>query len=393
MSTENESGQTLAHIREWIREFNTRVVSPVARDLDRHPSPEDCFSWDIVEAGDGIGLRTLCLSEDYGGALFDHVSTAVVIEELARADLGTSVVFAQTIKISKVVEMVGTQAQKDRILPTYRDDPRALYAIGITEPDNASDYIIPHRGAAFRTLARRVEGGWIVNGMKHFISNGNRARFYLLMAQTEEGSDLSEGSTCFMIEAGTPGFTTGKVHDKLGERLANNAELLFNNCFVPDEDVLGEVGKGFDILVKFFPASNAWAGASILGVADAAYERSLEWTRQRVQGGRPLIEHDTVAITLAEMKMAIDVARSYVHASCAAADGVGEWDPTMGAFPKIVASQAAWKVVTQALELHGGYGYMKDLYMEKLLRDATAFLHSDGVNRSLLLKAARFIRA
>ena len=388
-----EAVNVRSQIREWIGEFNARVVTPRARELDRNADPEECFSWDIVEAGDAIGLRTLCLSDAYGGAGFDHVSTAVVIEELGRADLGTSVVFAQTIKISKVVESVGTQSQKDRILPRYRADPRALYAIGITEPDNASNYIIPHPGAAFRTVARRAEGGWVLNGMKHFISNGNRARFYLLMAQTEEGKDLSEGSTCFMIEAGSPGFTTGRVHDKLGERLANNAELIFQNCFVPDADVLGQVGEGFDILAKFFPASNAWAGASILGVADAAYDHSVEWTRKRVQGGRPLIEHDTIAITLAEMKMELDVARSYIHASCAAADGVGEWDPTMGAFPKIAASKAAWKVVTQALELHGGYGFMKDLYMEKLLRDAAAFLHSDGVNRSLYLKAARYIRA
>ena len=392
MRASMESSQNLAQIRDWIKEFNTRVVVPRARDLDRNPDPEDCFSWDIVEAGDAIGLRTLCLGEEYGGAGFDHVATAVVIEELAHADLGTSVVFAQTIKISKVVELVGTKEQRDRILPQYRDDPRALYAIGITEPDNASNYIIPHRGAAFRTAARRTEGGWLLNGMKHFISNGNRARFYLIMAQTEEGNDLAEGSTCFMVEAGTPGFTIGRVHDKLGERLANNAELIFNDCFIPDQDVLGEVGKGFDILVKFFPASNAWAGASVLGVAQAAYDRSLEWTRKRVQGGRPLIEHDTIAITLAEMKMDIDVARSYLHQACAAADGNAEWDPTMSAFPKIAASKAAWKVVTQALELHGGYGFMKDLYMEKLLRDATAFLHSDGVNRSLFLKAARFIR-
>jgi alkylation response protein AidB-like acyl-CoA dehydrogenase len=384
--------RTLTHTRQWTRDFADRFVVGLARDLDSRANPEDCFSWSLVEAGDDIGLRTLCLSEKYGGSGFDQVSTAVVIEELARADVGVSVVFAQTIKISKVIEMAGTEEQQERILPKYRDDPQALFAIGITEPENASNYIIPYEGAAFKTRATRAKGGWVINGKKHFISNGNRARFYLVFAQTDPGANLVNGSTCFMLERGASGFSVGRVHNKLGERLANNAELIFEDCFVPDSDIVGPVNGGFEILVKFFPASNAWAAASILGVGVAAFEMALEWSHNRIQGGRPLIEHDSIAVTLAEMKMDLDSTRSYIHAACAAADGNGEWDPTMGALPKVRASQAVWKVVTQAMELHGGYGYMKNLSMEKLLRDAAAFLHSDGANRTLLLKAARHIR-
>ena len=376
------------------RTFVADAVAPVAADLDRQTNPEDAFSWDIVDKGSACGLRTLTLLPEYGGAGADCLTTAMVVEELARGDMGVSVVFAQTLKLIQALQGAATNAQRARFLPAVRDDPRCLLAIGMTEPQTSSNYIIPYRPAGFVTSATRKGNGWVINGKKRFISNGNRARFYLLFAQTNPDKGLNEGSTCFLIERGTPGFTTGHVEDKMGERLANNAELIFNDCVVPDEDVLGVVDRGFDVISQFFPASNAYAAASVLGVAVAAYERSLAWTRERVQGGQRLIEHDIVAAQLAEMHMLIEAARAYIHQAAWKADHKETgWDPTLGALPKVFASEVSWKVVTKALELHGGYGYMRDGGFEKLVRDAACFIHSDGVNRTLLLKAAQFIRA
>ena len=376
------------------RKFVAEVIAPVAADLDRNVAPEDCFSWDIVEAGSDRGLRTLTLLPEYGGAGADCLTTAMVVEELAKGDMGVSVVFAQTLKLIQSFQAAATEDQRARFLPKLRDDRRALMAIGMTEPQTASNYIIPYQPAGFVTTAVRKGRGWIINGRKRFISNGNRARLYLLFAQTNPDKGLNEGSTCFIIERGTPGFTTGHVEDKMGERLANNAELIFDSCFVPDEDVLGAVDRGFDIISQFFPASNAYAAASVLGVAAAAYDRSIRWTKERVQGGKPLIEHDIIAAQLAEMQMLIDAARAYIHHAAWKADHRETgWDPTLGALPKVFASEVAWKVVTKALELHGAYGYMRDLGFEKLVRDAACFVHSDGVNRTLLLKAAQFIRS
>ena len=376
------------------RKFVAEVIAPVAADLDRNVAPEDCFSWDIVEAGSDRGLRTLTLLPEYGGAGADCLTTAMVVEELAKGDMGVSVVFAQTLKLIQSFQAAATEDQRARFLPKLRDDRRALMAIGMTEPQTASNYIIPYQPAGFVTTADRKGRGWIINGRKRFISNGNRARLYLLFAQTNPNKGLNEGSTCFIIERGTPGFTTGHVEDKMGERLANNAELIFDSCFVPDEDVLGAIDRGFDVISQFFPASNAYAAASVLGVAAAAYDRSIRWTKERVQGGKPLIEHDIIAAQLAEMQMLIDAARAYIHHAAWKADHRETgWDPTLGALPKVFASEVAWKVVTKALELHGAYGYMRDLGFEKLVRDAACFVHSDGVNRTLLLKAAQFIRS
>ena len=378
-------------ILETVRRFVEVAVEPVAADLDRRENPAECFSWEIVEKADEAGIRTMTLTEDWGGIGADSLTTAMVIEELAKGDMGVAVVMAQTLKLAQVLQKATTPEQRNRYIPKFRDDPRCLLAIGITEPETASNYFIPHP-SPFHTTAEKADGGWTVNGMKHFISNGNRAGLYFLFAQTEKGKGLAEGSTCFLVERDTPGFSIGHVHDKMGERLANNAELVFADCFIPDDNVIGGVGDGFRVLAQFFPQSNTYAAATVLGVAVAAYERAVEWARNRNQGGKPLIEHDGIRAQLAEMCMLNDVARTYIHRAAWAADNQDQgWDKTLGALPKVFAAQAAWKVVTWASEIHGGYGYMRDVGLEKLLRDAAAFLHSDGVNRTLLLKAANFM--
>lgn len=378
-------------ILDTVRRFNEAVVAPVAADLDRKDNPEDCFSWDIVDETDKAGIRTMTLSEDLGGIGADSLTTAMVIEELAKCDMGVSVVMAQTLKLAQVLQKATTPEQRERFIPKFRDDPRCLLAIGITEPETASNYFLPHP-SPFQTSAEATDGGWKINGMKHFISNGNRAGLYFLFVQTEKGKGLADGSTCFLVERDTPGFSIGHVHDKMGERLANNAELVFENCFIPDDNVIGTVGDGFQVLAQFFPQSNTYAAATVLGVAVTAYERALEWAKTRNQGGKPIIEHDGIRAQLAEMRMLNDVARTYIHHAAWAADHQDQgWDKTLGVMPKVFASQAAWKVVTWASEMHGGYGYMRDVGFEKLLRDAAAFLHSDGVNRTLLLKAANFM--
>jgi alkylation response protein AidB-like acyl-CoA dehydrogenase len=378
-------------IIETVQRFVEEEVKPRAATLDANTDPEASFSWEIVERAHEVGIRTMTLSEEYGGLGTDSLTTSMVIEELGKGDLGVSVIFAQTLKIAQIMQKALNEEQQARVLPEFAADPRGMLAIGITEPDNASNYFIPYP-VPFRTSAEKVDGGWVVNGMKHFISNGNRSSFYLLFVQTEKGKPMAEGATCFLVERGRKGFTIGRVHDKMGERLANNAELVFQDCFIPDENVVGEVGKGFKVLGDFFPQSNAYAGASVLGVAGALHQKAIDWASVRVQGGKPLIEHDGIRAQLAEMRMLIDASRSYVQRACFLADNQHHgWDKTLGVLPKAMAAQAAWKIATWTMEIHGGHGYMKEFGVEKLVRDAAAFLHSDGVNRTLFLKAANFM--
>jgi alkylation response protein AidB-like acyl-CoA dehydrogenase len=378
-------------ILESVKRFVAEVVTPKAAALDAMTDPAAGYSEEIVAAADAVGLRTMTLSEKYGGLGVDSLTTAMVVEELARGDLGTSVIMAQTMKLARIMELALNEEQQKRSLAIFAKDPQGMLAIGITEPDNASNYFLPFP-TPMRTTGEKVNGGWIVNGMKHFISNGNRASFYLVFIQTEKNKPMAQGLTCFLLERGRQGFTIGRVHDKMGERLANNAELIFQDCFLPEENVVGEVGKGFDVLSRFFPSSNSYAAASILGVAVALHRKAINWAKLRMQGGKSLIEHDGIRAQLAEMQMLIDASRSYIHRACWLADHQDQgWDKTLGALPKTMASQAAWKIATWTLEIHGGHGYMKEVGVEKLVRDAAAFLHSDGVNRTLFLKAANFM--
>ena len=378
-------------ILDTVKRFVEAEIKPRAALLDAQKDPEASFSWEIVERAHDVGIRTMTLDEKWGGLGTDSLTTSMVIEALATGDIGVSVIMAQTLKIAQIMQKALNADQQDRVLPAFARDRRGLLAIGITEPDNASNYFLPYP-TSFRTSGEKTTGGWIVNGMKHFISNGNRSSFYLLFVQTEREKPLVDGSTCFLVERARPGFTIGRVHDKMGERLANNAELVFQDCFIPDENVVGKIGEGFRILADFFPQSNAYAGATILGVAVALYEKAVDWARLRVQGGKPLIQHDGVRAQLAEMRMLIDASRSYIHRACWLADHREHgWDKTLGVLPKAMASQAAWQIATWCLEIHGGHGYMKELGVEKLVRDAAAFLHSDGVNRTLFLKAANFM--
>ena len=378
-------------ILETVSRFVKEEVTPKAAALDAHPDPEQGYSFEIVEKAHQVGIRTMTLSDEWGGLGTDSLTTAMVIEELAKGDLGVSVIMAQTLKIAQIMQKALNHEQRMRVLPDFAADPRGMLAIGITEPDNASNYFLPYP-TSFRTTAEKTKGGWIVNGMKHFISNGNGASYYLLFVQTEKGKPMATGTTCFLLERKRPGFTIGRVHDKMGERLANNAELVFQDCFIPDENVVGKVGNGFNVMADFFPQSNAYAGASVLGVACALHQKAIDWAKLRVQGGKPLIEHDGIRAQLAEMRMLIDASRSYIHRACWLADHQEHgWDKTLGTLPKAMASQAAWKIATWCLEIHGGHGYMKEFGVEKLVRDAAAFLHSDGVNRTLFLKAANFM--
>jgi len=375
-------------ILETVTRFAREEVAPRAASLDANKNPLDCFSWEIVEKAHELGIRTMTLEEQWGGLGVDSLTTAMVVEELAKADLGVSVIMAQTFKVAQIMQRALTVEQRQRVLPGFANDPRGLLAIGNTEPGNASDrYLsIP---VPFATSAERTDGGWIVNGLKQFISNGNRASYYLVSVQTDRRKTMADGATCFLLERGRPGFTIGRVHDKMGERLANNAELVFQDCFVPDENVIGEVGKFGAVYARFLPASNSYAGASVLGVAVALYEKAVEWAKTRVQGGKPIIGHDGIRAQLAEMRMLIDASRSYIHRAAWLADHREQgWDATLGTLPKAMASQAAWKIATWCMEIHGGHGYMKEAGVEKLVRDAAAFLHSDGVNRTLFLKAA-----
>ena len=318
-----------------------------------------------------------------------------MLEEIAAADLGMSVVLAQTWKFAQLLMELGTADQHERWLRRLVENPRGLMAASLTEPNGGSDNVLPYAGidGGMQMRAERVDGGWVLNGQKHYISNSNRADSIIAFARTDPGQPVRSGVSMFIVPADSPQVRYGVVHDKLGERLANNSEIFYENVFVPDEDLLGQENEGLADVARLLRGSNAYAAACTLGVARTAFGRALRYTAQRVQGGRPVLDHDDIGVQFAEMYSQLESARTYVFRAAWAADHAKHFDPKMAAMPKLLASQIAFDV-TRALardvrrvRCHAGDG------MEKLLRDATIFLHSDGTNTVMRKKIAADLRS
>lgn len=380
--------------RDVARAYAHEVVAPRAAELDAQVDPAAAFSWELVEAASEFGLRVAPLPAEFGGGGTDFLTNAVMLEEIAAADLGVSVILAQTWKFVQLLMELGTPDQHKRWLQRIVENRRGLMAASLTEPQAGSDNILPYDGVdgGMQTTARRVEGGWVLDGKKHYISNANRADTILAFARTRPDLPVRAGVSCFLVPADSPNVRFGVVHDKMGERLANNSEIFYDDVFVPEQDLLGQENEILSDVARLLRGSNAYAAACTLGVARTALTRALRYTRSRVQGGRPIIEHDVIGAHLAELYARLETARTYVFRAAWAADHAERFDPKMAAAPKLVASETAFEVTRQSLEMFGGSGVMRETGMEKLLRDATIFLHSDGTNTIMRKKIAADLR-
>ena len=381
--------------RDTARAYATEVVAPVAPRLDAEADPEKSFSWELVDAASQYGLRLAPLPPHFGGGGTDFLTNAVMLEEIAAADLGTSVVLAQTWKFAQLLMELGTADQHERWLRRLMENRRGLMAASLTEPNGGSDNVLPYAGVdgGMRMRAERVEGGWVLNGEKCYISNSNRADSIIAFARTDPGQPVRSGVSMFIVPADSPQVSFGAVCDKLGERTANNAAIYYQNVFVPDEDLLGQENEGLADVARLLRGSNAYAAACTLGVARSAFGRALQYTARRVQGGKPVLDHDDIGVQFAEMYSQLESARTYVFRAAWAADHAKQFDPKMAAMPKLLASQVAFEVTRASLEMFGGSGVMRETGMEKLMRDATIFLHSDGTNTVMRKKIAADLRS
>ncbi len=383
-------------LRDVVRRFVREAIVPVRAQLDAEPDPHDGFSWDLLRKADAIGLRTLALSAEDGGIEADIITRCVVGEELATGDLGFAVCLDQTWKIASAIVHLCNPEQQSRFLPLFRDDPECVLSIGITEPVGGSNYVLPieRDDSVIQTRARLDGGQWLLTGTKHFISNAGLSKLYLIFAVTDPDKDVYERLSAFIVPADAPGFSIGKTEDKMGQRLVWNSTIHLDDCAIPETNLVGTRGGGLGDVLRFLAeeGSNIQAGATVLGTARAAYEAAVAHAQERFIGGKTMIHHQLVHHKLASMRMRLDAARAYLYRAAANVDDANEeTDWAMAPMAKVFAAQTSFDVAKESMELFGGYGYMKDLPMEKYLRDAASFLHSDGVNDVLLLRAARLL--
>ncbi len=375
----------LEELRSWVRGFVEAEVRPVALELDA--GPKDQFPWEIVSKGGRIGLLSIIIPEHLGGGPYHGLlGGAIIMEELARGCSGVATIFgAHALGILPLL-LSGDLSAWEKWLPPVLEaagkDRPLLFAFAITEPEAGSDVedTWGSRAASLSTFARRVPGGYVINGRKVFISNGSVASFVTVFAALEREEGISSW-TCFVVPAATPGFGVGQVFEKMGQRACPAAELVFEDCFVPEENRVGEEGEGWQLARLTLAASRGPVGAIAVGIAQDAYERAYSYARERRQGGVPIIRHQMVAALLADMAIQIEAARQLVYHACQLADTVSP--PPLGpaSMAKVFASDVAVRVATDAIQVLGGYGYMREYGVEKCLRDAKLTQIYEGTNQ------------
>jgi len=377
--------------RAVARRFAEEVIRPDVLRRDRLPTAAERIPWDWIRQADALGLRTLAVPKSWGGAGADILTLALVGEELAAGDLGFAVILDQCWKMAHILADAMTPEQQQRFIPPFVADPEATLAIGFTEPGAGSD----HQGyydspdIDFRTTATRDGDAYVLNGTKRYVSNGCMARLYFIIARTDPAKSLRDGGSVFIVPSDTPGFRAGFFHEKGSQRLATNGTFHLENCRVPAGNLLGGEGLMARLRAQYMWGSKAEAAATALGVGRAAYEYALDHAKRRVQGGRPIVELQAVAMMLAQMAMKLDAARVQIWKAAWLADRRQPEARVLGLLAKVNASETAFEACRLAGEVLGGGSIMHEHPVEKYLRDAASFLHSDGTNQVCLLRAAQ----
>ena len=381
--------------REIAREFAESVIKPDVLRRDRLPTAAERIPWDWIRQADQLGLRTLGVPKAFGGAGADIVTLCLAGEELAAGDLGFAVILDQCWKMAHILKDAMTPEQQKRFIPPFVADPEATTAIGFTEPGAGSD----HQGyydspdIDFRTTAARDGDSYVINGTKRYVSNGCMAKLYFIIARTDPAKSLREGGSVFIVPSDTRGFRAGFFHEKSSQRLATNGTFHLENCRVPAGNLLVGEGLMARLRAEFMWGSKAEAAATALGVGRAAYEYALQYARQRVQAGKPIVQLQAVAMMLAQMAMKLDAARLQIWKAAGLADRKQAEARIAGLLAKVNASETAFEACKLAGEILGGAAIMHDHPVEKYLRDAASFLHSDGTNQVCLLRAAQGLAA
>ena len=358
-------------IKKLTRDIAVEQVLPVRAKLDQAEE----FPWGIIKYLADAGLFGIFIPEEYGGIKAGVMELCLVVEELSRVCSGVALCYAATALGATPIVLYGSDTQKKKYLPDIAAG-RKLAAFAITEANAGSD------AGGIETTAIKVPGGYKINGTKCFITNGGEAEIYVVIALTDK-SKGPRGATAFIIEKGTAGFSFGRKEDKMGIRASATRELVFEDCFVPVENVLAKEGMGFIVTMRTFDFTRPGIAAQALGVAQGALEAALNHAKTRIQFGHPIIALQSVQHMLANMAMDVEAARGLVYGTARTIDS-GAKDATLeAAMAKVFASDVAMRVTTDAVQVFGGVGYMRDYPVEKMMRDAKITQIYEGTNQVL----------
>ena len=366
-------------IRELVRTLARERIAPRASEIDKTAE----FPWDMVELFREHELFGLPFDEEHGGTGTGALMVLVAIEEISKVCATTGLILAVQELGSLGLKLAGTDEQKARFLPRLASG-EWLPAYALTEPGSGSD------SAAMRTIARGDDGGYVLNGSKRFITNAGVAELYTVFAKTDPDAGHS-GISAFVVEANAPGFSVGRIEPKMGIKGSTTGEIFFDDCRVPADNLLGEEGEGFAIAMRILDRSRPGVAAQGLGLAQGATDYALEYARTREAFGKPIADHQLIGGMLAEMETKCEAARGLLY-RCGQLIDEGAHGPELtkiSAMAKLCCTDVAMEVTTNAVQVLGGYGYMQEYPVERMMRDAKITQIYEGTNQIQRLVIAR----
>ena len=364
-------------IRELVRTLARERIAPRAADIDASGE----FPWDMVELLRDHGILGLPFEERFGGTGSGSLMVLVAVEEISRVCATTGLILALQELGSLAIKNDGTEEQKERYLPRLASG-EWLPAYALTEPGAGSD------AAAMRSEAKRDGDEYVLNGSKRFITNAGVAHLYTVFAKTDTSAG-HDGISCFVVEADAPGFEVGRIEPKLGIKGSTTGEIFLNECRIPAGNLVGEEGEGFKIAMRVLDRSRPGIGAQALGIAQGATDYALEYAQSRETMGQPIVEHQMIAAKLADMETKCEAARGLLYKVGLMIDEDAPDLTKYSAMAKLACSDAAMEVTTEAVQILGGYGYIKEYPVERMMRDAKITQIYEGTNEIQRLVIAR----
>jgi alkylation response protein AidB-like acyl-CoA dehydrogenase len=366
-------------MRKNIRRLAETEIAPRVAEIEK----TEVFPQELLELFKKQKLMGIAFPKEYGGGGSDEVTLCIFMEELARVFVDSVMWCGMSLLGAQPILIAGSEEQKRRFMPDICSGEK-LCALGLTEPEAGSDV------AGIRTTARRDGDFYVLNGGKRFISMGNRADLVTIFAKTDP-SARHKGISAFVVEKGTPGFSVARLEDKLGWRSTPTAELVFSDCRIPKENLLGQEGQGWRTAMKTLDLTRPGVGACGVGIAQGAYEVALSYAQERTQFGAPIASYQAIQLKLADMVIDIEAARLLVYKSAALVDEDSPLVPLYASIAKTFATDAAMRVTTEAVQVLGGSGYIKDFAVERYFREAKLTQIFEGTNEIQRLNIAREI--
>ncbi|MBP2636704.1 MAG: Acyl-CoA dehydrogenase, short-chain specific [Firmicutes bacterium] len=355
--------------QKLAREFAEKQVASSVAKRDEHSE----FSRELFDAMGEMGLTGICFPEQYGGADGDVLSYILAVEELSKVDDGIGITLSATVSLCAwPIFAYGTEEQKQKYLPPLLEGTK-MGAFGLTEPNAGTD------AASQQTVAVPDGDHYVINGSKIFITNAGEAETYVIFAMTDKSKGV-KGISAFIIEKGMPGFTFGKKEHKMGINTSITMELVFQELKVPKKNLLGKEGDGFKIAMSTLDGGRIGVAAQALGIAQAALDHAVKYSKERVQFGKPIASNQAIAFMLADMATKVDAARLLVYRAAYLKDKGVPYSKE-AAMAKLYASDAAMEVTTDAVQIFGGYGYSREYPVERLMRNAKITQIYEGTNQ------------